>query len=402
MGPTVSERLAVLDMIRKMESLLDRKMDEDQKQKEIIPAVDSLINEIDQVLFPGNKISQIYHLDCQECEIANFESSFCTWKGYIAEIIEKTLQCKDEVEADFEILMTYMEHVTLEELQQLLRDNLEEIRQENPQLYRGLILVYESYNYFWGRLNPEEGVFDLIDQRAGALKEHVDEWRWLFEELCDKRSKRALYNILENWITFQPEYIEKDSAFNDYFDLDLIPEVAEDEVFVDLGGYVGDTVEGYINAYSGKYGKIYTYEINPQNLERLKEAVKRYPDVVIKENAVGEKEGTMYINTDIEGSSTTLALQGEYKVTVVSLDEDIKEKITWLKMDIEGSEQSALRGARRHIEEEKPKLTICTYHNNEDIWKIPKMVKEYNPEYKLYFRYYGEGSYPSEYVLFAL
>lgn len=157
-----------------------------------------------------------------------------------------------------------------------------------------------------------------------------------------------------------------------------------------------------MNVYSAKYKRIYTYEINPHNLKCLQEAVRDYPNVIIKENAVGEKEGVLYLDLRIGGSSTTLDEKGEVPVNVVSLDDDITEKVTWIKMDIEGSEQAALRGCRKHIQTDKPRLTICTYHNNEDIWKIPMMIKEYNPDYKLYFRYNGRGIYPSEYVLFAL
>lgn len=402
MEPTISERTAILGMIRKMESIQNRKIDNEQKKWEIILSLDLSINEINQIIFPGDKVSTIYDFDCHKDGIEEFESSFDTWKHYIEEIIERTLQCRNKVEADFELLMAYLEIVNLEDLEELMKENLEKIREINPLIYENLTRLYCLYEHFWGGLNPEKGIFDCIYQRAEVLKGHIKEWRWLFGELSDYRSKGVLYNILANWITFNLEYLEKDSGFKDYFDLDLIPEVTEDEVFVDLGGYVGDTVEDFIHVYSAKYKRIYTYEINSQNLELLKEKVKDYQDVVIKEKAVGEKKDVLYLDLTIGDASTTLSSEGEQEITVVSLDEDITERITWIKMDIEGSEQSALRGARKHIAEEKPKLTICTYHSNEDIWKIPMMVKEYNPTYKLYFRYNGQTVFPSEYVLFAL
>lgn len=56
--------------------------------------------------------------------------------------------------------------------------------------------------------------------------------------------KKGLYDILANWITFRVDYLKecREGMYKDYFDLDLIPETTEDEVFVDLGGYIGDTV----------------------------------------------------------------------------------------------------------------------------------------------------------------
>ena len=62
-------------------------------------------------------------------------------------------------------------------------------------------------------------------------------------------------------------------------------------------------------------------------------------------------------------------------------------------------------GAARHITKEKPKLAICTYHNNYDIWQIPRMLREMNPNYKLYMRYNGiDAEYEfnvTEFVTFA-
>lgn len=57
-------------------------------------------------------------------------------------------------------------------------------------------------------------------------------------------------------------------------------------------------------------------------------------------------------------------------------------------MDIEGSEQKAIIGAKKHIQNEHPKLLISVYHNHEDLWKIPKMINEITPNYNFYLRYY--------------
>lgn len=71
-------------------------------------------------------------------------------------------------------------------------------------------------------------------------------------------------------------------------------------------------------------------------------------------------------------------------------------------MDIEGGEQDALKGCKRHILEEKPKLLICVYHNNHDIFEIPKLISSIRSDYKFYLRTNGNQWGPSETVLFAL
>ena len=92
----------------------------------------------------------------------------------------------------------------------------------------------------------------------------------------------------------------------------------------------------------------------------------------------------------------------EKEVEIVRLDDDIQEKVTMIKMDIEGSEQKALAGCIRHIQEESPKLLICVYHNNEDIYRIPQMIMEMNPRYRLYLRSNGMQWGPAEIVLLAI
>ena len=74
--------------------------------------------------------------------------------------------------------------------------------------------------------------------------------------------------------------------------------------------------------------------------------------------------------------------------------------ITFIKMDIEGSEIPALRGAKEIIETQKPKLAICVYHKPEDIWEIPELILDYVPEYRLYLRHYSITY--TETVLYAI
>lgn len=65
-------------------------------------------------------------------------------------------------------------------------------------------------------------------------------------------------------------------------------------------------------------------------------------------------------------------------------------------------EQKALQGAQNHIKTSHPKLLISIYHSNEDIWQIPKMIKEMDNTYKFYLRYHGGPIYPTEITLIAI
>jgi len=70
-----------------------------------------------------------------------------------------------------------------------------------------------------------------------------------------------------------------------------------------------------------------------------------------------------------------------------------------IKMDIEGAEINALKGAKHIIQYTMPDLAICVYHKISDLWRIPNMLKQWVPEYKFYMRNHKERTL--ETVLYA-
>ena len=261
----------------------------------------------------------------------------------------------------------------------------------------------EKYPY-WGKLSFKEEQFEEIEIKAKILKEEEKQFLEFYNSLGDYRSKKVLYAILKNWYDYNFEDLNlvMDNTFKHYFDLDLIPS-SESEVFVDLGAYNGDTIYDYWNSYGmHEEQKIYAYEMTPEIIESLKANTKDYPNVLIREYAVSNYEGTSSCLENPFSSSANVLNKEEGSVKVTTLDADIKEKITMLKMDIEGSEYNALLGGEQHIKKDKPKLMISVYHGHADLLRIWKLLKSWNPEYHFYLRYYGGPIFPTEIVLYAL
>ena len=311
---------------------------------------------------------------------------------------------KNNIDKNFYSLVRVITDSSCESLILLMKQYLSNL--EDHELYPYLLASYNApeNERFWGRINPKEGNFELIENRARELKEHIDDFIWLYEQLADYRSKKVLYAILANWITFNWEYLREntENQFKDYFDLDLIPCISKDEVFVDLGAFIGDTIIDFIDVYGEEYSQIIAYEVDCENYKKLTESTAEYKHIIANNKGAGDSYSKMYI--DPNGSTTVVSNEGHIPVEIVPLDDDIDCKITWVKMDIEGAEQSAIMGLAGHISIDKPKLTICTYHNNCDIWKIPRMIRDINSDYKLYMRYNGgpNSLYPCEYVLYCL
>jgi len=85
-------------------------------------------------------------------------------------------------------------------------------------------------------------------------------------------------------------------------------------------------------------------------------------------------------------------------VPAVRID-DITNNATFIKMDIEGAELNALKGAKKTIIANTPKLAISIYHQLNDLWEIPIYIKQLVPEYKLYVRHHSKTI--AETVLYA-
>ena len=164
---------------------------------------------------------------------------------------------------------------------------------------RGLMTFFSQYPY-WGKLDIDRGDYEEIALKQQALSQHMDDFAWLYGRLGDYRSKKTLYAILSNWYRY--DFIStaqaKEYLFSSYFDLDLLS-CGENEVIVDLGAYIGDTVLSYIEQYGeDRYKKFYCYEMTPETFEQLKRNLAGYRDIDLRQKGVSDVEGRPYFNHD--------------------------------------------------------------------------------------------------------
>lgn len=190
---------------------------------------------------------------------------------------------------------------------------------------------------------------------------------------------------------------------NQYFIPEMCERMTEDEVFVDCGSYIGDTLESFREFSKDRFLKAYEFELDINNFNRLsKNAASQDSRVVLINAGVGNRnERIEYAQYDNRGGSCGFAFTehavrlGAHIVTseiksVDSMIQDgfIKEKITFVKMDIEGAEMQALKGMEKMIKRDMPKLAICIYHKPQDMWEIPLYIKSIVSTYKFIIRHH--------------
>ena len=305
------------------------------------------------------------------------------------------------IDKDFNELAGVIKNKSLEEVFNDIKDAFFKIPLETQ---KSLEDYYANFGY-WGKLKRSDEEYEELYNRAKSLKEHIDDYVFIYDKLSDYRSKKLLYAILSNWYRFDfvtiASSLEKNYA--QYLDLDIL-KPSSDEVIVDLGAYTGDTMINYINTFGEDcYKKIYCYEITKETFEVLKGNLRKYENIEFVNKAASDNEGVLYINENETGASAnTIEETGTKEVLATTIDNDIKNQVTLIKMDIEGSEQKALKGCEKHIKNEHPKLLISVYHNHEDLYKIPLMINDMDPSYKFYLRCYGSIIFPTEIVLFAI
>jgi len=240
------------------------------------------------------------------------------------------------------------------------------------------------------KLNPEYRNF---------IQAHKKELDIVESYLSDKRSKEVFKGIISYRVTGEYRYLKNIMDQPQYFLKEII-RPTEHEVFVDGGGYIGDTVMGFIKFTKKKYDEVYMWEPDKSNIDKAKKILKKWDNINIIPYAMFSRKDILYFDAGL-GDVSSLKERGKSRVPCESLDNLLGNKrITFIKMDIEGAELEALKGAERIIREQKPKLAICIYHKPEDIYEIPMFIKSFVPEYKIYIRHHHDAR--SETVLYAV
>lgn len=241
----------------------------------------------------------------------------------------------------------------------------------------------------WSGLSLPEAVFN--EGFAELAQENRHQIEWVFGLLADEVSRATFLKLL----SFRSSYdLDKLIGFTErqteqYFEdfLDLHPEAP---VFLDVGGFDGFTSKEFIRRFP-KTRAVYIFEPEPVNFDRCSTDLADHKNVRVLPYGASEKNETLRFSAN--GSASRFCDDGEISLEVRRIDDLMEDAPTYIKMDIEGAELGAIRGAEQTIATHKPALALCVYHRPSDFWDIPRAVLSIEPGYKLYLRHYTESIY---------
>lgn len=171
-----------------------------------------------------------------------------------------------------------------------------------------------------------------------------------------------------------------------FYDIKEKISVESNDVVLDVGGCWGDTAL-YFAEKNKSNGQVHVFEFIPDNIKILKKNLALNPEKASRINLIEkpvsyESGETIYYNENGPGSKISVKPFEGYsgECETISIDDYVfsngLENVDFIKMDIEGAEINALKGALKTIKTFKPKLAIAIYHSMNDLAEIPLMISE--------------------------
>lgn len=198
-----------------------------------------------------------------------------------------------------------------------------------------------------------------------------------------------------------------------YFDTEVVPLhiTGRREIFVDAGSYDLETSRAFLDWCHNECDRIYAFECDHRGIQLCKKQMEKNEALsnmvcFFPKGCWSEKTTLRFSEQLVATSSKVMSLSEVSSGEIVEIETETIDNVlagseaTFVKMDIEGSELEALKGARKTILKYHPTLAISIYHKPEDIIEIPAYIKSLVPEYRFYIRGYHEDF--TEIVLYAV
>ena len=249
---------------------------------------------------------------------------------------------------------------------------------------------------------------------AEFYESHLHEINAARALFADEESRRVYDGIIQYKLTGRMDILRTTESHP----ADAYRHILHAEEFLtvaDLGAYNGDSIRD-LRQYAPRLRNVIAMEPDRRNFRKLTEyatTLREAGDTLtvhpvqagawshtatLTFHGSGNRNaGLTDVPTEARGSILPSTADNPYfgktaEVPVTALDTVAEEifgghtHIDYIKYDVEGAETEALLGSRRIIERETPALLVSAYHRSADLFRLPLLVHELNPDYRLYLR----------------
>ncbi len=222
-----------------------------------------------------------------------------------------------------------------------------------------------------------DGLFDY-----NFLRKNAQDLKWVYNHLADDVSRKTFENILKYKLSGKINYllecqVDETEPYNSFLHL-------ENERFLDLGAYNGDTVLGFVEKCPN-YESICALEPDRKTFKKLLNNTENLKNFTPVNACVSDK--CEIVNFKMLGGRNSVLGDGKDEIQALTID-SLNFNPTYIKMDVEGEEVAAITGAKETILKHKPQMLISAYHRTDDFITIPKAVFDIRDDYKIYIRHF--------------
>ncbi|NJD25035.1 MAG: FkbM family methyltransferase [Betaproteobacteria bacterium] len=233
-----------------------------------------------------------------------------------------------------------------------------------------------------------------------SLLAGLERLKALHARLADDESRCCLYRIAAFRLGLDDAYASFRHDLTQYFNpLTLAALPSRPISYIDGGAYDGASLLQLAACHP--IAQAHLFEPDPENYRKLADRLQASPFPVhcLPLGLMNSYQVLSFAGGQGEGGN--LSDSGNIHVACAALDDLIPNTpIDFIKLDVEGAEIAALRGACRLLERHRPMLAISLYHRPDDLWAIPEALDSLCPDYRLFIRQHYFNSFDC--VLYAI
>lgn len=215
------------------------------------------------------------------------------------------------------------------------------------------------------------------------LKKYESDISKAYNLLADEESK-TVYSAYINFLyggeldALQSVYSDRETPY------EKIIKLGQNEVFIDIGAYRGDTVDSFLQLTEGEYNEIICAEPDTKTYKKLTEHCADLKNFKAVNAAVTDKDGEIGFS-DAHGRQSKIG--GSNKIKSITLPSLCGGAVpTYVKIDAEGCENEIISASGNILKEHKPKMNVAAYHKFTDVFSLPILIKSLNPDYEIHLR----------------